>query len=57
MDKIVDLLSGITVVAIIFLLVRPNSRGPEFVKSVGNAYSGVLGTATGQNASAGGWGA
>ena len=47
MDKIADIAAGFITVAIIFVLVRPGSQGPGFVKAVGDAYSGVLGTATG----------
>ena len=47
MDKVADIAAGVLTVAIIFVLVRPGSQGPGFVKSVGDAYSSVIGAATG----------
>lgn len=47
MNKIVDLLTGVLIVAGIFVLVRPGSQGPTFVKSVGSAFQGLIGQATG----------
>ena len=47
MNKWVDILSGVVVVAAIFVLVRPRSQGPAFVKAMGNSFAGVLGAATG----------
>jgi hypothetical protein len=47
MNKWVDILSGVVVVAGIFVLVRPGSQGPSFVKAMGTSFSGVLGAATG----------
>lgn len=53
MDKIVDIVSGIIVVAGIMVMVRPGSQGPDFVKAIGTSFSGVLSAATG----GGTWGA
>lgn len=47
MNKWVDILSGVVVVAAIFVLVRPGSQGPKFVSSLGSSFAGVLGAATG----------
>lgn len=47
MDKIADIAAAVITVAAIFVLVRPGSQGPQFVSSVGNAFSGVLNAATG----------
>jgi hypothetical protein len=47
MNKWVDILSGVVVVAAIFVLVRPGSQGPKFVSALGSSFSGVLGAATG----------
>lgn len=47
MDKVADIAAGVLTVAIIFVLVRPGSQGPGFVTAVGNAYSSVIGAATG----------
>lgn len=47
MDKITDVAMGVLVVASIFVLVRPGSKGPDLVSSVGSAFSGVIGSATG----------
>lgn len=34
-------------VAVLFVLVRPGSQGPTFVKNVGSAVSGVVSASTG----------
>lgn len=47
MNKIVDLLTGIVVVAGIFVLVRPRSQGPTLVKAFGSSFTSALGAATG----------
>ena len=47
MNKWVDILSGIVVVAGIFVLVRPGSQGPAFVSSIGKSFASVLNAATG----------
>lgn len=53
MHKIADIATGVLVLAGIFVMVRPGSQGPNFVKSVGSAFSGVVNSATG----GGGWSA
>lgn len=47
MNKVVDVLSMIVVVAGIMVLVRPGSQGPQLVNALGGAYVGGLATATG----------
>jgi hypothetical protein len=43
-------LTGIIIIAILFVLVRPNSQGPTLVSAVSNGLSGLLGKATGGGA-------
>jgi hypothetical protein len=45
--------TGLIIVAGLFVLVRPNSQGPKFVDAIGSATSGLLNAATG----GGGWAA
>lgn len=40
-------LTGIIVLAILFVLVRPGSKGPTLVKSVSSGLQGLIGKATG----------
>jgi hypothetical protein len=40
-------LSGIVVIAIIFVLVRPGSQGPSLVTGVSNGLKGLITAATG----------
>jgi len=40
-------ITGIIVIAILFVLVRPGSKGPTLVTSVTNGLKGILGKATG----------
>ncbi len=47
MNKWVDVLSGVVILAGIFVLVRPGSQGPQFVKAMGSSFTSVLGAATG----------
>jgi hypothetical protein len=47
MNKWADIGGSIVVVAAIFVLVRPRSQGPTFVKAVGSSFANVLGAATG----------
>jgi hypothetical protein len=47
MNKVVDIFTAIILVAAIFVLVRPGSRGPQLVGSVGRAFSQMLRAATG----------
>lgn len=47
MNKAVDVLTAIVVVAAIFVLVRPGSKGPTLVTSVGKSFSDMLKAATG----------
>lgn len=51
LSKIGDWLILLLYVAIIFLLVRPNSQGPKLVTASGNALTGLVNAATG----GGGW--
>ena len=39
---IADLLMGLFVVAVVYVLVRPRSAGVEFVKSVGDALTAIV---------------
>ena len=47
MDKALDIATMIVVVAGIMVMVRPGSQGPNFVKAIGDAFSGSIATATG----------
>lgn len=40
-------LVGIVYLAVLFVLVRPGSKGPTLVKNVGDALSGLIKAATG----------
>jgi len=40
-------LAGIIVIAILFVLVRPGSKGPKLVSTVSNGLQGLIGKATG----------
>lgn len=40
-------LTGIIILAIIFVLVRPGSKGPNLVSAVSGGLSGLIGKATG----------
>jgi hypothetical protein len=42
-----ELIVGAIVVAFIFVLVRPGSKGPTLVKGLGEAFSGIITTAIG----------
>ncbi len=42
-----SLVTGIVIIAILFVLVRPGSQGPGLVTSVSSGLKGVLGNATG----------
>ena len=43
---IADLLAGLFVVAIIYVLARPRSQGIEFVKAFGSALTAIVKNAT-----------
>jgi hypothetical protein len=45
-------LTGIIIIAIIFVLVRPGSQGPKLVSGVSSGLAGLVNSATG----GGGWG-
>ncbi|MER5542468.1 hypothetical protein [Streptomyces sp. NPDC002589] len=47
MNKIVDILTGVIIVAGIMVLVRPGSQGPSLVNSVGSSFSSMIKAATG----------
>ncbi|MGH7240419.1 MAG: hypothetical protein ACREHG_10225 [Candidatus Saccharimonadales bacterium] len=47
MNKVFDLLTGVVIVAAIFVLVRPRSQGPAFVKASANGFSTLIKSATG----------
>lgn len=40
-------LTGIIIIAILFVMVRPGSKGPTLVTAVSNGLSGLIGKATG----------
>ena len=40
-------LTGIIIIAILFVLVRPGSKGPDLIKSVSSGLQGLIGKATG----------
>jgi hypothetical protein len=40
-------LTGVIIIAILFVLVRPGSQGPTLVKNVSGALTGLIGAATG----------
>lgn len=40
-------LAGIIIIAILFVLVRPGSKGPSLVKAVSGGLQGLIGKATG----------
>lgn len=42
-----SLVTGIVIIAILFVLVRPGSKGPGLVTSVSKGLQGLLGKATG----------
>lgn len=39
--------TGLIVITVIFVLVRPGSQGPKFVTAVGSSISSMLSSATG----------
>lgn len=39
--------TGIIIIAILFVMVRPGSQGPSLVTSVSSGVKGILGKATG----------
>lgn len=46
MNRIVDIATLAFTVAAITVLVRPNSKGPEFVRSIGDSFANVIKSAT-----------
>lgn len=46
-------ITGIIIIAVIFVLVRPGSQGPSLVSGVSSGLAGLVNSATG----GGGWGA
>ena len=42
-----SLITGVIIVAILFVLVRPGSKGPTLVTSIGSAVKGLVSSATG----------
>lgn len=42
-----SLVTGIVIIAILFVLVRPGSKGPSLVTSVSRGLQGLVGKATG----------
>lgn len=40
-------LAGIIIIAVLFVLVRPQSKGPALVKAVSGGLQGLIGKATG----------
>lgn len=47
MNRAFDVAVAIVGVAAILVLTRPGSQGAQVIKSIGDAFSGALGTATG----------
>ena len=45
--EIGSFLTGIIIIAVLFVLVRPNSQGPALVKNVSGALTGLISAATG----------
>jgi hypothetical protein len=45
--EIGSFLTGIIIIAVLFVLVRPNSQGPALVNNVSSALTGLVGAATG----------
>jgi len=43
-------LTGIIIIAILFVLVRPNSQGPKLISTVSGGLQGLLSKATGGGA-------
>lgn len=43
-------LTGIIIIAILFVLVRPNSQGPKLISTVSSGLQGLIGKATGGGA-------
>ena len=43
-------LAGIIIIAILFVLVRPNSQGPKLVSGVSSGLAGLVNAATGGGA-------
>lgn len=48
-----SLITGIIIIAVLFVLVRPGSQGPSLVSGVSSGLAGLVNAATG----GGGWGA
>lgn len=42
-----SLVTGVIIITVLFVLVRPGSQGPTLITSVSNGLKGVLGAATG----------
>jgi hypothetical protein len=47
MDKLADFLLAIVYLAVVFVLVRPRSQGPQLVQALGDSTSGLVKAATG----------
>ncbi len=47
MHKVLDIAMAVIVLAAIFTLVRPRSKGPQLVKNVTAGFAGVIKAATG----------
>ena len=43
---ITDVVAGLFFVAVIYILVRPNSKGADFVSAFGDFMSSIIGEAT-----------
>lgn len=52
-QEIGKFLAGIIILAVLFVLVRPGSQGPTFVKNISDGLSNLVNAGTG----GGGWGA
>ena len=42
-----SLVTGVVIIAILFVLVRPGSKGPALVTNVSSGLKGLIGAATG----------
>lgn len=47
MHELVDLGTAVLVVAGIFVMVRPGSKGPSLVKNLTDGFASIVGSATG----------
>lgn len=48
MNRVTDIATYAFLVAGILVLTRPKSKGPQFVRSLGGAFTGIVQAASGQ---------